>query len=212
MNNSPTTYSRRGGILLIAGAALTIAGAVFSAALQGIELRARQPGPLPVLPRRVPSLHRVRRRLSSLDAHRGPVPRTRWAGRLTPRPAGSAWAASSPVWRCCSCASGRSCPSPTSPPRTLGRRSSTAGSASPLCSSPGHHRRRRGKPAPADLGLVAPVRTARLRAAVLDRDPDPVHLGPVARDHRALRWLLSSGRRNDQRRRPPYQDHAIQIA
>ena len=35
MNNSPTTYRRRGGILLIAGAALTIAGAVFSAALQG---------------------------------------------------------------------------------------------------------------------------------------------------------------------------------
>jgi hypothetical protein len=35
MNNSFTTYSRRGGILVIAGAVLTIAGAVLSAVVQG---------------------------------------------------------------------------------------------------------------------------------------------------------------------------------
>jgi hypothetical protein len=35
MNNSLTTYSRRGGILVIAGAILTIAGALLSAIVQG---------------------------------------------------------------------------------------------------------------------------------------------------------------------------------
>ena len=35
MNNSPTTYRRRGSTLLIAGALLTIAGAVLSATVQG---------------------------------------------------------------------------------------------------------------------------------------------------------------------------------
>jgi hypothetical protein len=35
MNNSPTTYRQRGGILVITGAMLTIAGAVLSAIVQG---------------------------------------------------------------------------------------------------------------------------------------------------------------------------------
>jgi hypothetical protein len=35
MNNSLTTYRRRGGIALIAGALLTIAGALLSAVIQG---------------------------------------------------------------------------------------------------------------------------------------------------------------------------------
>ena len=39
-----------------------------------------------------------------------------------------------------------------------------------------HDRGRRRNPAPAELGLMAPVRTADLRPAVAGRDPDPVHI------------------------------------
>ena len=136
MNNSPTTYRRRGGILLIAGAVRTIAGALLSAVVQGSSS-------VPDNLVRYPFSHDSFRPFAVFAAAchllmLGGVVYLARSGLAGDTKTGriGLTSLSSPVWRCYSSANGRSYRSPTSTPQTLDPQSSTADSASPHCSSP----------------------------------------------------------------------------
>ena len=185
MNNSLTTYRRRGGIALIAGALLTIAAAVLSAIVEGTSSvpddLVRYPFshhafvPFTVFAAAchllmlagVVYLARGRLAADSKTGRIGLAVRDRRSdAAVRVRMAAAAIRRSAHVEH-----------------RTDDRRfrvwpghSATRGR---------HDRGRRRNPPSAELGFVAPVRTADLRPAVTRRDPDPVHIRPVARNHGA---------------------------
>ena len=203
MDNSPTTYRRRGGILLIAGATLTIAGAVFSAVVQGSSTvpdgLVRYPfshHAFPPFTVFAAACHLLML-IGALYLARGGLAGDTKTGKIG---LASVIAGLALLFVC----EWAQLPLADQPTSNTGPSIVDGGFGLATLLLAG------GMIAVGVANLRQPILGSwpryaplDLRAAVPDRDPDPVHVGPVARDHRALRWLLGSGRRNDQRRRPP---------
>ena len=204
MNNSLTTYRRRGGILLIAGALLTIAGALLSAVVQGSS---SVPDDLV----RYPFSHDAFLPFTVFAAvchllmlagvvylARGGLAGDSRTGRIGLR---SVIAGLALLFVC----EWAQLPFVDQHTSNTGPSIVDGGfGLATLLLAGGMIAVGVATLRQPSLGLMAPVRAADLRAAVPGRDPDPVHVGAVARDHRALRWLRAAGRGGDQRRRPPH--------
>ena len=203
MDNSPTTYRRRGGILLIAGATLTIAGALFSAVVQGSssvpDSLVRYPfshDAFPPFTVFAAACHLLML-IGVLYLARGGLAGDTKTGKIG---LGSVIAGLALLFVC------EWAQLPFADQHTSNTGPSIVDGGFGLATlllaggmiAVGVANLR--QPSLDSWRRYAPLD---LRAAVPDRGPDPVHLGPVARDHRALRWLRTPGRRNDQRRRPP---------
>ncbi len=205
MNNSPTTYRRRGGILLIAGATLTIAGALLSAVIQGSssvpDSLVRYPFSHDAFPPFTvfAAVCHLLMLIGAVYLARGGLAGDTKTGRIG---LGGVIAGLALLFVC------EWAQLPFADQHTSNTGPSIVDGGFGLATlllaggmiAVGVANLR--QPSLDSWRRYAPLD---LRAAVPDRDPDPVQLGPVARDHRALRWLLSPRRRNDQRRRPPPQ-------